>query len=148
VKSPYAILAIGVAGCLALAWIARQVQTQATVLRQQRPVAARPAFQVHLTAPATTRIERQGGVVRRCVAAHAVRGANGKQLAEWIARETQATAYGALQGIAVHVTLYGADGKPPHVYELPARPVAPPAPKPKPAPAPAAPSATQPATPR
>jgi hypothetical protein len=46
----------------------------------------------------------------------------------------------------VCVTLYGADGKPPHVYELPARPVAPPAPKP--APAPAAPSATQPATPR
>lgn len=144
-RGPYFILGIGVAGCLALAWMARQLQTQATAMRDSRPVAVRPAYQVHLVSPVTSRIERQGGVPRRFVTAHAVPSANRKQLAEWIARETQATAYGALQGCAVHVSVYGEDGKPPHVFELPARPVTPP---PKPAPKPANPPVAPTAPPR
>lgn len=144
-KGPYLILGIGVAGCLALAWMARQLQSHATVMRDNRPVAVRPAYQVHLVSPTTSRIERQGGVPRRFVTAHAVAGANRKQLAEWIARETQATAYGALQGCAVHVTVHGDDGKPPHVFELPARPAPPPKPAKKTTPKPAE---KQPASPR
>jgi hypothetical protein len=151
VKGPYAILGIGLVGCLALAWMARQVQTKSMAPRQDRASAARPTYQAHLVAPATSRIERQGNTPRRFVTAYAVPSADRKQLAEWIARETQATSYGALQGCAVHVTVYGEEGAPPQVFELPARPVTPP---PKPASAPAAPAKpaasvpTRPATPR
>ncbi|MFO0175261.1 MAG: hypothetical protein ACK51X_00240, partial [Planctomycetota bacterium] len=93
-KSPYVILGIGVVGCLALAWMARHVHSQATVMRRTQPASVRPTYHVHLTSPVASRIERQGGTVKRFVTAHAVRGCVVRELAEWIARETQATAFG------------------------------------------------------
>jgi hypothetical protein len=140
-KSPYVILCIGVVGCLALAWMARHVHSQATVRRQAQPAAVRAAYQVHLVSPVSSRVERQGGTVRRFVTAHAVRGYDGRKLAEWIARDTQATAFGALQGCAVHVTVHSADGAPPAVFELPARPPRPPRSAPSPAQPPPSPAA-------
>jgi hypothetical protein len=125
VKSgPYVILGIGLAGCLALAWMAEHLQPHVRSARAGGQLAAPAGYDAELAMPMAIQDEHEGDVVRRVVTARAVRGVDCQGLATRLARDVQAAARRNGASVAVRAVVRDADGNRPAVVELPPSPPA------------------------
>jgi hypothetical protein len=120
-KAPYVIVGIGLAGCVALAWMAQSLQQRARGGAAGAPRGAAAtlaaAFDGRLVGPLAMHDEHQGDLVRRVFVGRAAAGEDQRALARSLA---EAARRGSAAGTpcAVSVTLRDADGGNPCTVEL------------------------------
>ena len=122
-RAPYVIVGIGLAGCVALAWMADSLQKQARAGRANgAPSAVAAAFADRLVGPLATHDEHDAAGLRRVRTGRAAPGQDRQALARAIAESARADAGGA---VVIVVTLRDAAGHAPCTFELPMLPAAP-----------------------
>lgn len=122
-RAPYVIVGIGLAGCVALAWMAHSLQQHAKNARPAAPGRApASAFADRLDGPLAAHEEHDAAGLRRVLTGRAAPGQDRAALARAIAESACRDAGGA---VAVVVTLRGAAGEAPCTVELPMSAAAP-----------------------
>ncbi len=121
-RAPYVIVGIGLAGCVALAWMANSLQRHAKTARPAAPARAVAAFAERLVGPLATHDEHDAAGLRRVLTGRAAPGQDRQALARAIAESARADAGGA---VVIVVTLRDAAGHAPCTFELPMLPAAP-----------------------
>lgn len=120
-KVPYVLVGIGLAGCVALAWMAQHLQQRAQggAARAPRTAAAvAAAYEGQLLGPLATHDEREGDLLRRVFVGRAAAGEDRRALARAIAEDARRRAAAAGTACAVAVTLRDQDGANPCTVEL------------------------------
>lgn len=114
-RAPYVIVGIGLAGCVALAWMAHSLQRHAKTAPTAAPARALAAFADRLVGPLAAHDEHAAAGLRRVLTGRAAPGEDRQALARAIAESARGDAGGA---VAVVVTLWGDAGQAPCTVEL------------------------------
>lgn len=122
-RAPYVIVGIGFAGCVALAWMAQNLQRHAKVARPAPVTTAAAAFADRLDGPLASQEEHDGVGMRRVLVGRAAPGQDRPALARAIAEHVARCEAGAARVVAV--TLRDAAGAEPCTVELPSAPASP-----------------------
>lgn len=118
-RAPYVIVGIGLAGCVALAWMAHSLQKHGKAgASKAAPAVVAAAFAGRLVGPLAAHEEHDGMGLRRVLTGRAAPGQDRLALARAIAEDARRRAPATGAATTVVVTLRDADGGDPCTVEF------------------------------